>query len=131
MIIEKVEKSHKCRGSPNFHSIRYPSLYKSINWFAHNNKIIKIANIFFNLSVLFTKNFGRKIAVKKHIDVIFKPKVGKFIKSICFNSLNTQLGKYLLTYKKNVHVIAQIHLNYWNNKKVLQLNIKDLFIELN
>ena len=34
------------------------------------DKIIKIANIFFNLSVLFTKNFGRKIAVKKHIDVI-------------------------------------------------------------
>ena len=36
----------------------------------HNNAIIKMANIFLILSVLFTKNFGRKIAVKKHIDVI-------------------------------------------------------------
>ncbi len=72
-----------------------------------------------------------KAVYNKHIGVIFKPKIGKSIKSICFNSFNTQLGKYLLTYKKNVHVIAQIHENYWNNNKVLQLNIKDLFIELN
>ena len=67
----------------------------------------------------------------KHISVIFKPRTGKTIKSICFNSLNTQLSKYLLSYKKNVHVIAQIHENYWNNNKFLQLNIKDLLIELN
>ena len=72
-----------------------------------------------------------EIIKNKHINVIFKPKVGKLIKSICFNSLNTQLGKYLLTYKKKVHVIAQIHENYWNNNKVLQLNVKDLLIELN
>ena len=70
-----------------------------------------------------------KAVYKKHISVIFKPKIGKSINSICFNSFNTQLGKYLLTYKKNVHVIAQIHENYWNNNKVLQLNIKDLLIE--
>ena len=66
-----------------------------------------------------------------HINVIFKPTTGKAIKSICFNSLNTQLGKHLLSYKKNIHVVAQIHENYWNNNKYLQLNIKDLFIELN
>ncbi len=72
-----------------------------------------------------------EIINNKHINVIFKPKVGKLIKSICFNSLNTQLGKHLLTYKKNVHVIAQINENYWNNNKVLQLNVKDLLIELN
>ena len=72
-----------------------------------------------------------EIIKNKHINVIFKPKVGKLIKSICFNSLNTQLGKYLLTYKKKVHVIAQIHENYWNNNKVLQLNVKDLLIEIN
>ena len=67
----------------------------------------------------------------KHISVILKPKTGKTIKSICFNAINTQLGKYLLPYKKNVHVIAQIHENYWNNNKFLQLNIKDLLIKLN
>jgi single-stranded-DNA-specific exonuclease len=67
----------------------------------------------------------------KHINVMLKPKVGKFIKSICFNSSKTHLGRHLLSYKKNIHVVAQIHENYWNNNKYLQLNIKDLFIELN
>ena len=47
------------------------------------------------------------------------------------DSLNTQLGRHLLSYKKNIHVVAQIRENYWNNNKYLQLDIKDLFIELN
>ena len=64
----------------------------------------------------------------KHISVILKSKVGRSIKSICFNSINTQIGKYLLSYKKNVHVVAQINQNYWNNNIILQLNIKDVFI---
>ncbi len=67
----------------------------------------------------------------KHINVIFKPRTGKTIKSICFNSFNTQLSKYLLSYKKDVHVIAQIRENYWNNNRFIQLNIKDLLIEFN
>ncbi len=79
-----------------------------------------------NLKVIEAKTIN-----DKHINAMLKPRVGKFIKSICFNSLNTQLGKHLLSYKKNIHVVAQIHENYWNNNKYLQLNIKDLFIELN
>tara|TARA_B100000575_G_C23118288_1_gene646753 strand:- start:85 stop:1788 length:1704 start_codon:yes stop_codon:yes gene_type:complete len=67
----------------------------------------------------------------KHINVVLKPKIGRSIKSVCFNSFNTRLGKYLLSYKKNIHVVAQMHENNWNNNKVLQLNIKDLLIELN
>ncbi len=67
----------------------------------------------------------------KHISVFFKPRVGRSIKSICFNSLNTQLGKHLLSFKGNVHVIAQIYENYWNNNKVLQLYIKDILIDPN
>ena len=63
-----------------------------------------------------------------HLSVILKPKVGRSIKSICFNSLNTQIGKHLLSYKKNIHVIAQINENYWNNNMILQLNIKDVLI---
>ena len=72
-----------------------------------------------------------KIVNNKHIDVIFKTKLGKSIKSICFNSLNTQLGKHLLSHRKNFHVIAQIHENYWNYNRHLQLNIKDILIETN
>ena len=36
----------------------------------------------------------------KHISAILKPKIGSTIKSISFNSLNTEIGKYLLSYKK-------------------------------
>ncbi len=79
-----------------------------------------------NLKVVKARNIN-----DKHINVMLKHKAGKFIKSICFNSVNTQLGRHLLSYKKNIHVVAQIHENYWNNNKYLQLNIKDLFIELN
>ena len=39
-----------------------------------------------------------------------------------------QSGSHLLSYKKNIHVIAQINENYWNNRMILQLNIKDVFI---
>ena len=69
-----------------------------------------------------------KIIRDKHISFILKPKIGRSIKSICFNSLNTQIEIYLTNYKKNVHVIAEIHENNWNNKKTIQLNIKDLIV---
>ena len=35
---------------------------------------------------------------------------------------------YLLSYKKDINLTAQINLNIYNNKKRLQLNIKDVFI---
>ncbi len=84
------------------------------NFLIKNLKIIKVTTI-----------------KEKHISIILKPNVGRSIKSICFNSLNTKIGKHLLCYKKKVHVIAQINENYWNNNKYLQLNIKDLLIEPN
>ena len=67
----------------------------------------------------------------KHVSVILKPNIGRSIKCICFNSVNTPLGFNLISYKKNVHVIAEIHENNWNNKKYLQLNIKDVLIKAN
>ena len=67
---------------------------------------------------------------KKHISVILKPKIGRSIKSISFNSYKTQIGDVLISYKKNIHVIAQIYENNWNNKRDLQLNIKDILISI-
>ena len=65
---------------------------------------------------------------EKHIAVIFKPKIGSSIKSICFNCMNTKIAELLLSYRKNINIIAQINENIWNNKKTLQLNIKDVFL---
>ena len=69
-----------------------------------------------------------EIINSKHISVLIKPKIGPSIKSICFNCLNTKIGEYLASYKKNINIIGQIHENIWNNKKTIQLNIKDLIL---
>ena len=68
------------------------------------------------------------ILKKKHISVILKSPNGKSVKSICFNCMHTNIPKYLLSYKKNINVIGQINENIWNNKKFLQLDIKDILI---
>ncbi|MDA7781277.1 single-stranded-DNA-specific exonuclease RecJ [Candidatus Pelagibacter sp.] len=64
----------------------------------------------------------------KHISLILKSKTGLTIKSISFNSVNNKVGQYLLNYKNNLNVLGQINENIWNNKKTLQLTIRDVII---
>jgi single-stranded-DNA-specific exonuclease len=64
----------------------------------------------------------------KHISLILKSKIGFSIKSISFNSINTKIGEYLMSYKYSINVIGQINENIWNNKKTLQLTIRDLIL---
>ena len=64
----------------------------------------------------------------KHISIILKSKTGFSIKSISFNTINTKIGEYLMNYKNNINVIGQINENIWNNKKTLQLTIRDLIL---
>ncbi|MDC0125373.1 single-stranded-DNA-specific exonuclease RecJ [Candidatus Pelagibacter sp.] len=64
----------------------------------------------------------------KHISAIIKPRAGSTIKSICFNCINSKISDYLLSYKKKINIIAQIQENIWNNKKTVQLNIKDIIL---
>jgi len=68
------------------------------------------------------------ILTGKHISIIFKSKVGFSIKSISFNSVNSKVGEYLLNYKKSLNVLGQINENIWNNKKTLQLTIRDIIL---
>ena len=68
------------------------------------------------------------IVNNKHIAAIVKPNIGSSLKSICFNCRNTKTGEYLLSYKKNINIVAEINENIWNNKKSIQLNIKDLVL---
>ena len=69
-----------------------------------------------------------EIIKNKHVSVIVKPNIGTSIKAICFNCLNTKIGEHLLNYKKNINIIGQLYENVWNNKKTIQLNIKDLIL---
>jgi single-stranded-DNA-specific exonuclease len=64
----------------------------------------------------------------KHISSILKSKNGFSIKSISFNSINTKVGEHLMSYKNSTNVIGQINENIWNNKKILQLTIRDLIL---
>ena len=69
-----------------------------------------------------------EIINNKHLSVIIKPNTGVSVKGICFNCLNTKIGHYLSSYKKKINIIAQIQENIWNNKKTIQLYIKDLIL---
>jgi single-stranded-DNA-specific exonuclease len=104
---------------------------------AINNKFINDINKLgpfgsFNLSPIFLiknlKVIKFNIVKNKHISAIMKPDSGTTIKTICFNCLNTKLGNYLLSYKKKINIIGQIHENIWNNKKTIQLNINDIIL---
>ena len=64
----------------------------------------------------------------KHISSILKSKIGFSINSICFNSVNTKIGEYLLNYKRDLNVLGQINENIWNNKNSLQLTVRDLIL---
>ncbi len=64
----------------------------------------------------------------KHISCILKSKIGFTINSVCFYSLNTKIGEHLLNYKKYFNVMGEINENFNNNKKTLQLIIKDLIL---
>ena len=94
------------------------------------NKLGPFGN--YNLSPFFLINnikiIKYNIINNKHLSVILKPDSGVSIKAICFNCLNTKIGHYLSSYKKKINIIAQIHENIWNNKKTIQLHIKDLIL---
>jgi len=64
----------------------------------------------------------------KHISSILKSKTGYSIKSLSFNSINTKIGEYLMNYKNSINVIGQINENIWNNKRTLQLTIRDVIL---
>ena len=69
-----------------------------------------------------------KILDKKHISNLFTSKNGFSIQGISFNSINESIGKYLLNYKKEISVIGYLNKNFWNNKKILQLVVRDIII---
>ena len=121
-------------GVSNNYTFSYDSEISSTafnkEFFEDINKIQPFGNgnpspifLFKNLKVI-----KKKILSDKHISVVLKSKIGFSINSISFNSINNEIGEYLLNYKKNLNVMGHINENFWNNKKTLQLTIRDLIL---
>ena len=66
------------------------------------------------------------ILKEKYISSILKSKAGLSINTIFFDSLDSKIADHLLNYKKYFNVIGQINEYFINNKKKLQLIIKDI-----
>ena len=68
------------------------------------------------------------IIKKKFVNCLLKSKTSKLVNAISFNLINSEISKYLLNYKKEIKILAQLKQNTWNNKKSIQLNIIDVVI---
>ena len=72
------------------------------------------------------KSIKSKIINNRHVQNILKNKSGRSIKSISFDCVNSELGKYLLNFKNEFDLIGYIVESSWNNRKELKLIIIDI-----
>ena len=75
------------------------------------------------------KSVWSKIINNRHVQNILKNKSGRSIKSLSFDCVNSELGNYLLNFKKEFDLIACIVENNWNNKKDLELRVIDIILK--
>jgi single-stranded-DNA-specific exonuclease len=124
---EYLKKSPQLNES-NEYDIELSASALNIKFLKDINKLAPFGNL--NFSPIFliknVKIIKSQIVKNNHISAIIKPKIGSPIKGICFNCLNTDIGEHLLNNKNNINIIGQIYENFWNNKKSISLNIKDL-----
>ena len=73
------------------------------------------------------KIFKPKIINKLHISCLLKDKKNKFYESIAFNVLNSKVGEYLMNYKKEISVLAELNISYKKNNAI-NINIIDIII---
>ena len=75
------------------------------------------------------RSIKSEIINKRHVQNILKNKSGRTIKSISFDCVNSELGNYLLNFKKEFDLIACIVENNWNNKKGIELRVIDIILK--
>ncbi len=72
------------------------------------------------------------IVGKKHIKSILLSKDGSTIKTIAFNSYDTDLGQFLLNNKKNTfNIVGKMSLNEWRGEKNVEFIIDDISVNKN
>ncbi len=60
-----------------------------------------------------------------HVKVVLK-KGNFYLDAISFNSKNTDIGNYLMNYKKSFNVAGKIKLNEWNDRSKIELVVEDI-----
>ncbi len=60
-----------------------------------------------------------------HVKVVLK-KGNFYLDAISFNSKNTNIGNYLMNYKKSFNVAGKIKLNEWNDRSKIELIVEDI-----
>ena len=73
------------------------------------------------------KIFKPKIINKLHISCLLKDNKEKFFDSIAFNVFNSELGEYLLNYRKEVGVLAKLDFSF-KNDKTINIQIIDIIL---
>ena len=64
----------------------------------------------------------------KYVNCLLRSSSGKTMNAISFSLIDSEISKILLNYKNKVNIIAEIDLNLWNGRKLLQLNIQDIIL---
>ena len=75
------------------------------------------------------RSIKSEVINERHVQNIFKNKSGRTIKSISFDCVNSELGNYLLNFKKEFDLIGCIVENNWNNKKKIELRVIDIILK--
>ena len=70
-----------------------------------------------------------KLIKSRYISFFLQSRNRKFLSAISFSFPNSEISKNLLYNKNEMNLLVQIKENFWNNKKTLQLIVKDV-IEL-
>jgi len=68
------------------------------------------------------------ILKNKYVNCLLRSSSGKTMNAISFSLIDSEISKILLNYKNKVNIIAEIDLNLWNGRKLLQLNIQDIIL---
>ena len=67
-----------------------------------------------------------KILKKNFISCYLKNKSGKIFSAVSFNFFESEISNQLLSNKNELDLIVQLGVNFWNNKKILQILIIDI-----
>ncbi len=74
------------------------------------------------------KSFKSKIVGEKHIKSILLASDGTTVKTIAFNSVDSNLGAYLLKKNNPINIAGKLSLNEWKGEKNVEFIIDDISV---